>query len=329
VLFLVACQPYYHEQSKDFTMPFIAEAFPLADSIRNPNETRIKQILLGKALFFDPILSRDSSISCGSCHLPAFAFSDTLALSKGIGGAIGRRNTPALFNLSFHQFFFLDGGVHFFSSVAMAPLDSKIEMDFNIQALTYRLRASKYYTNQFMSVFGRIPDPSSILNALSSFQLSLISANSPYDSWLYLNDSLALSKPALLGKELFFSHRLACGECHAGPNFNDNLFHNIGLENKSNPDTGRARISMNWADYGKFKTPSLRNLSFTAPYMHDGRFGSLEQVIDYYNQGGDGFEGQDERIKALSLTETEKKALIAFLRSLNDSIFVNHPDYRP
>jgi cytochrome c peroxidase len=325
---LLACED--RETPKGtISLPEIPANFPIPDSIRFLSEQSIHQIELGRALFYDPGLSRDSSVSCASCHKQALAFGDGLAFSVGAHGGSGRRNAPPLFNLFYPQLFFKDGGIPRLEEVAMAPMDDHHELDLPLQDLSLRLRTSTFYVDEIKRIYNREPDPYSITRALMWFQLSLVSANSRYDDYQYREQQGTLTAQEQSGLDLFFSERTQCASCHSGPNFTDFQFHNVGLNMEAHLDTGRARITNNPADFARFKTPSLRNLGFSAPYMHDGRYSNLEQVLAYYNGGGDGYPGQDPRIKPLGLTEKELEDLEAFLYSLNDSVFVSHAAYQP
>lgn len=328
LLALLACEDR-KAKYVTFSLPEVPENFPLPDSIRFLSEQSKKQIELGKALFYDRGLSRDSTVSCASCHKQALAFGDGLAFSVGAHGGAGRRNAPPLFNLFYRQLFFKDGGIPRLEEVAMAPMDDHHELDLPLQELSMRLRTSTFYVDEIKRIYNREPDPYSITRALMWFQLSLVSANSRYDDYQYREQQGTLTAQEQSGLDLFFSERTQCASCHSGPNFTDFQFHNVGLNLEAHLDTGRARITNNPADFGKFKTPSLRNLGFSAPYMHDGRFFSLQQVLAYYNIGGDGYPKQDPRIKPLGLTQKELDDLEAFLHTLNDSIFVSHAAYQP
>lgn len=328
LLVLLACENQKVVQVH-FSLPDIPENFPIPDSIRFLSEQNQKQIELGRALFYDRGLSRDSSVSCASCHKQALAFGDGLAFSVGAHGGSGRRNAPPLFNLFYPQLFFKDGGIPRLEEVAMAPMDDHHELDLPLQELSLRLRTSTFYVDEIKQIYNREPDPYSITRALMWFQLSLVSANSRYDDYQYRDKKEVLNAQERMGLDLFLSAHTQCASCHSGPNFTDFQFYNVGSHMEVHLDTGRARITNNPADFARFKTPSLRNLGFSAPYMHDGRYSSLEQVLVYYNGGGDGYPGQDPRIKPLGLTERELESLEAFLHSLNDSVFVNHAAYQP
>lgn len=324
---LLACDGQ-QEVASTFVLPDVPAAFPLPDSIRFPSEHNKRQIELGKALFYDRSLSRDSSVSCASCHKQALAFGDGIPFSVGAYGGQGRRNAPPLFNLFFPQPFFKDGGIPRLEEVAMAPMDDHHELDLPLQELSLRLRNNAFYVKQVQEIYAREPDPYSITRALMWFQLSLVSANSKYDAYKY-HSKQVLQASEIRGMELFFSDRTQCATCHSGVNFTDFQFHNVGLSMEAQLDTGRARISNRAEDFAKFKTSSLRNLGFSAPYMHDGRYNSLSEVLVYYNKGGDGYHGQDARIKPLGLTTAELHDLEQFLLTLNDSSFVTHSAYQP
>ncbi len=327
LLAVIACESQ-PKSPASFRLPEIPTEFPLPDSIRFLSEHNRSQIELGRALFYDRGLSRDSSVSCASCHKQALAFGDGLPFSTGAHGGQGKRNAPPLFNLFFQQPFFKDGGIPRLEEVAMAPMDDHHELDLPLQELSIRLRTSDFYVSEIENIYQRQPDPFSITRALMWFQLSLVSANSKYDHYLY-KSTQSLSASESRGEALFFSDRTQCASCHTGVNFTDFQFHNIGLNMAAHLDTGRARISNRVEDFAKFKTSSLRNLGFSAPYMHDGRFNSLSEVLAYYNRGGDGYPGQDSRIKPLGLSPSELQDLEQFLHALNDSTFVKHPAYQP
>ncbi len=284
------------------------------------------QIILGRTLFYDPIVSRDSSLSCGSCHVASAAFGDRLQLSRGIDQQTsGLRNTPPLFNLFWRSSFFRDGGIPRLEQVALAPMQNHRELDLPLEELTMRLRANSFYKKRFAEVYDQEADPYTITRALAWFQRSLVSLSSPFDAWQA--GKAELSAEAKAGWELFQQDRLACQACHPAPAFSDDLFHHLGLASEG-IDTGRAQISYNWDDFGKFRTPSLRNLSFSSPYMHDGSFQSLEEVIGYFNAGGKNHPLKHPAIQPLGLTDKEQRQLIAFLRSLDDSIFITWPAYQ-
>jgi len=307
----------------------IPEAYPLPDSLRNPNGFERDRMTLGQKLFFDKRLSADGSISCASCHKARYAFGDSSSFSRGMAGYATRRNTPPLFNLFRQIRFFRDGGVARLSEVALSPMNEAHELNLPIDTLVRRLRTLPEYVREFDKIYNRLPDPFTITQALMGYQLSLLSASSRYDQYSYQSDSTALSPAALRGMRLFFSDATHCRSCHTGPDFTDGLFHRNGLTDAGRPDTGRARISMSWGDYARFRTPSLRNLSFSAPYMHDGRFNTIPEVLEHYNRMYQKMEPitlqSDLPQIGRELSVEELRDLSAFLEHLNDSIFVNTP----
>lgn len=326
LLAIAGCAPNGNEPN--YEIAAVPEKFPLPDSIRHLSKEAKVQALLGKKLFFDPALSSSGNFSCASCHIPQQAFSGGMERNVGENEGRGRRNTPALFNLWWHPLFFADGGIPRLSEVALAPLANAHELNLPIDTLVRKLRKMEDYRKDFNKVFGKEPDPYGLTRALMWYQLSLISANSAFDKWYYGNAESAITTSAKRGYALFMSKRTLCASCHVPPFFADGLFHHIGYENKSEPDTGRARISLQNGDFGKIKTPSLRNLAFTAPYMHDGAMDSLETVLDYYNKGGHDHPSKDKRIKPLGLNESELQDLRNFLLSLSDTSFTLHRFYQ-
>ena len=304
----------------------IPKAYPLPDSLRNPDELAVAQIRLGQQLFFDKRLSADAGIACAGCHKPEYAFGDNLPLSAGKDGMAMRRNTPPLFNLWRHNRFFRDGGVSRLSEVALSAMNEVHELNLPIDTLVRRLRALPEYVRAFQETYRRPPDPYTVTQALMRYQQSLISADSPYDRYRYRSDSTALSTAARRGMQLYFSDATHCKTCHAGPDFTDGLFHHNGIPEGAMPDTGRARITMRWIDYARFRTPSLRNLSYTAPYMHDGRYSTLMEVLQHYNRTFNQTRGEshpiDLPLTGRNLTEGELNDLQAFLLHLNDSSFI-------
>jgi cytochrome c peroxidase len=310
---------------QDFELP-PTNNYILPDSLSKLSPTHQVQAILGRTLFYDPIVSRDSSMSCGSCHMAAAAFGDRLQISRGIyQKAAGVRNTPPLFNLFWRSGFFRDGGIPRLEQVALAPMQNHDELDLPLEELTLRLRQNQAYLKSFQEVYGLEPDPYTITRAFAWFQRSLISLNSPFDAWQAGRGEL--SEDAKAGWALFQGERLNCQGCHPAPAFSDDQFHHIGLASEG-IDTGRAQISYEWDDFGKFRTPSLRNLSFTSPYMHDGSIASLEEVVAYFNRGGDAHQLKHPNIRPLGLSVLEQKQLIAFLKSLDDSVFTQWPAYQ-
>lgn len=297
--------------------PFPSETFPALTE---------EGIALGKMLFHDPVLSGDSSIACSSCHFPERAFGDSVAFSKGGFGAFPTlRNTPPLFNLAWQKAFFWDGGAKNLESQTFGPIQHPHEMAGNLKEIIATLQNKETYKKAFQKAFGEDTITSSALTrALAQYQRSLISAGSRYDRWKV--GEATLDETELAGLNLFQNY---CSNCHNPPLFTDFAYHNIGLDSLYPPDEegiylGRFRISYDSADLGAYKTPSLRNLAFTYPYMHDGRFQTLEEVINHFS--GNHIHGRhvSEQLppSGFPLDEKKKKALMAFLNTLNDSSFV-------
>ncbi len=291
------------------------------------NQLTEKRVELGKMLFFDKALSRDSSVSCGSCHLQLHAFSDVVSISSGIEGRKGMRNSTPLFNLGYHPYFFADGGVPTLELQILAPVQDENEMDHSFPLAVERLAQNPRYQELARIAYNRDFDAFVLTRSLAAFERTLVSGSSGYDS--YLNGrGHGFSASAKRGLLLFESGRLGCRGCHGGFNFTDYSFQNNGLY-EAYADSGRMRVTAQEADRDKFKVPSLRNVALTAPYMHDGSIGSLEKVIEHYNSGGANHPQKDGSIMPLHLTNQEKTDLLEFLHSLTDERFITDPRYAP
>lgn len=319
---LAGCQNSTQKQAYALELP---SHFPAPEYNYARNPVSKEGIALGRKLFFDPILSKDSSISCGSCHHKPQAFADAgKQLSNGIHQQKTKRNTPGLFNLLWHKEFFADGGVTHFEFIPLAPLVNRQEMQGDLGELLRRLRGNTQYQADFAKAFGTDSLQSKhVLYALAQFTGTLISANAKYDRYVLGKTNLSLTEKQ--GLNIF---NKKCESCHSTQNqlFTDLSYRNIGLDSIS-ADVGRYRITENDKDRGLFKVPSLRNVMLTPPYMHDGRFGTLPQVFKHYNQGVKNAAGLDTTLKkrqrlGIPLTLAEQKALTAFLHTLTDSSFV-------
>ena len=282
---------------------------------------------LGKKLFYDKVMSRNETVSCASCHLATYAFSDTVALSPGVDNAPGVRNAPSLANVAYHPYYTREGGVPTLEMQVLVPIQEHNEFDFNIIEIADRLKSNPEYQKLSQEAYGREPDYYVIVRALATFERSIISGNSRFDQYFYQGIHSALTEQELAGMELFNSERTNCSSCHSGFNFSNYTFQNNGLY-KEYADQGRFRLTNVVADRGLFKVPSLRNVAVTGPYMHDGSLSSLEEVIDHYNSGGKTHPNKNEMIRPLTLTETEQAELVAFLRSLTDDEFINNKKFR-
>ena len=294
----------------------------------NKNDTfkePLSEADLGKLLFFDPILSSDSSISCASCHKPQFAFADSLEFSLGVGGKSGTRNTPSAMNQSSRNFMFWDGRNETLEEQAAGPIEKPIEMNLPMSELINRLYKHKYYNVFFMKIYGKQPNRENITQALAEYERTLETNNTAFDDFMSKDDTTEFSQSAQRGQKIF-NVKGKCFDCHFGPDFTTDLFRNIGLFNgKDLNDSGRFVVTRKLSDLGKFKTPGLRNIAMTAPYMHNGMHKTLREVIDYYDVPDKFIKNSINRDtllnKPLGLTETEKKDLENFLLSLSDRRF--------
>ena len=278
------------------------------------------KITLGAKLFYDPLLSSDSTLSCSSCHLPQFAFTDRRKKSIGVTGKPTVRNSPALINMAYHPYLMFDGGIPTLELQPVAPIMHPDEMGFDLFKAADRLNKIQDYIELSQKAFGEPVNAKNMAYALAAFQRDLLSYQSPYDMFLQGNES-ALSEKQKRGKTLFFSDSLNCAACHGGFNFTDFNFYNIGLYSEYS-DKGRQKVTENPLDNGKFKTPTLRNIGLTAPYMHDGSLIILWEVIEFKMSGGQAHPNKSEKLHPFVLSIADKKALQEFLYSLTDHNFV-------
>jgi cytochrome c peroxidase len=318
ILVLVGCRKDPGFPVEELNSPFPLElpiGFPFPD-IPADNPLTTASVELGKALFFDPRLSRDGSISCASCHLPELAFSDGVPVSIGIEGRVGVRNSPSLGNVAYHANFFRDGGVPTLEQQVIAPIHDPLEMDHDIQMAAAALSEVEPYKRLSMLAYGRPFDAWVLSRALANYERTLISGWSRWDRWMN-GDAAAMTEAEVRGWQLFSSEELNCTACHGGFDFSDHGFHNIGQYLEYN-DPGRERITLAPGDIGKFKTPSLRNVARTAPYMHNGALATLEDVVDHFASGGSAHPNRSPLLQTFVLEAQEKADLLAFLNALND-----------
>lgn len=268
-------------------------------------------VQIGETLFFGSFLSLDSSISCSSCHLPAFAFADTSKVSKGVHGQVGFRNTPSIFNLSEKEHFFMEGGVRSLSRATLGPMLTEEEMSLQAPELLERIASDNELHQQFVLAYGEDYEYRDVVDALVRYQLSLKSKDAEWDEFTHNSSGDELW---IRGKALFQSDSLNCSSCHPAPAFRDNSFHDLGLPLNDPVDYGRGRFTFDSTDYYKFSTPSLRNAELTAPYMHDGSLETLDEVIRWYEQGG--VRTPNDLSTRFSLKDEDRKALLRFLESL-------------
>ncbi len=283
---------------------------------------------LGKKLFNEKILSKDSTVSCASCHIPALGFADSISFSIGIGGMPTLRNTPSVLNMLHRPYFFWDGRAQSLEEQSLMPIAHKNEMGLPVSEAVQRLRANKIYKNLFLKIFGTLPTVKTLSLALAAFEKTLETDNSKFD--YSLNDETPLTDSEERGRKLFIGDKAKCFDCHMGPDFTDDDFKNIGLYDGINlTDKGRFTVTNNQNDLGKFKTPGLRNIAITAPYMHNGMFKTLEEVIDYYDNPYAVVKNPiniDNTFKtSLGLTAQEKADLVHFLQTLTDKNYVKTP----
>ncbi|HOY49341.1 MAG TPA: cytochrome c peroxidase [Flavobacteriales bacterium] len=296
------------------------------------NPLTVEGIALGKKLFFDPILSGDNSISCGTCHLQEFGFTDSLRqFSKGIDHIEGTRNSMPLINLGWERNFFWDGGASNLESQVAGPITNPVEMHETLANAVAELNAHPEYPALFKKAFGsEIVNTANVMKAIAQFERTLISGNSRFDKYMQLG--IPLTEQELRGRDVFISFfKGDCVHCHVmGSTFTDHEFRNNGLDTFS-VDLGRGRITLNPSDNGKFKTPGLRNIAVTAPYMHDGRFATLEEVINHYNNGIQPHPNLDPRLVDTQpgrMSEQDVEDIIAFLHTLTDEEFLTNPAFK-
>jgi cytochrome c peroxidase len=327
-----ACNDLDDNYQEPLPLVLVPGNFPeFADSKTNPLTS--DGVLLGKKLFFDKRLSGNNQVSCGTCHQQSLAFSDGFALTRqGISGNALERNSPALMNLAWaNNGLFWDGGSTNLESQAFAPLAHTDEMHQNLDELLEELNADADYPTMFQKAFGKAINQADIVKAIAQFERTLISSNSKYDKYVRGESGGILDQEELAGLKLAEQF---CFSCHAGPLMTDNLYHNNGIDNDFSDDSelmmrrGRARITGSSEDLGKFRTPTLRNTEKTGPYMHDGRFGTLEKVLEHYSKGVLSSPTLDPLLRkngdlGIPLSETEKKQLIAFLKTLTDYEYIN------
>ncbi|MBC3538351.1 cytochrome-c peroxidase [Rufibacter sediminis] len=282
---------------------------------------------LGRALFYDPILSKDGSVSCGSCHRQEAAFADPGSpVTQGVGGKEGSRNTPALANLRWSRAFFWDGGGNHLELVPLAPITNPLEMGENLSSVIRKLNRDPEYVQAFRKAFQHRDTVNSqqLFRALAQFMGELVSAGSPYDQFQN-GKAEALTPEQKKGLVVF---KGKCGTCHQPGLFTDHSFRNNGLDADTPQDTGRHLVTESPTDVGRFKVPSLRNVALTSPYMHDGRFGTLQQVLEHYDTGVRRSATLDPALDGptpgIQLSQAEKRQLLAFLQSLTDQSFIGN-----
>ncbi|WP_346238389.1 cytochrome-c peroxidase [Niabella insulamsoli] len=288
------------------------------------NEVTKDGFELGRKLFYEPRLSRNNTISCGSCHIQSAAFTQHgHDVSHGIDDRLGRRNSPPIMNLAWTPLYMWDGGVFDLDLQPIVPITAHEEMDESVSNVIAKLQNHSAYPALFKKAFGSDQiTTANFTKALSQFMIMCISAETKYDSVVQHLGNAAFTAQEEAGYRLVQQH---CGGCHKEPLFTDNSFRDNGIGAGANNDQGRYEVTLNESDKYKFKVPSLRNLAYSAPYMHDGRFIRLDAVIDHYSEIKGSVDSDPLLRNGLSLNAAEKEKILAFLNTLNDQNFVNNP----
>lgn len=281
------------------------------------NPYTVEKAELGKLLYFDKRLSADNSVSCASCHAPQYAYTDGAAVSTGIRGQKGGRSAPTVINRAYSLAQFWDGRAGSLEAQAVGPMENPIEMGNTHAAVVSALKGIAGYRTMFAKVFGSGDITiDQVAKAIATFERTVLSGDSAYDRY-QAGRKQAMTARQVRGMKVFFD-KAKCDQCHEGVNFTSNSYHNLGVGmDKPDPDLGRYVVTKNEADWGVFKTPTLRDIARTAPYMHDGSLKTLDEVVEYYDKGGIANKNLDEKIKPLHLSVEEKKSLVAFLEALN------------
>ncbi|HWB32105.1 MAG TPA: cytochrome c peroxidase [Acidobacteriaceae bacterium] len=297
--------------------------------IPKDNPPTAASIALGRRLFYDTRLSLDNTVACASCHSPATAFADPRPVSIGVGGAPGVRNAPTVLDAAYLPVQFWDGRAASLEQQSASPMVNPVEMDQNHNALVFRLNADPNYRKLAQAAFGSpMLDMTRVEKALASFERTLLSGDSPFDRYQYGGDKSALTPAQVRGLAVFLDpNRGNCAVCHTiGPRsalFTDGKFHNLGVgvrDDGSFADTGRAQITGNPADTGAFRTPTLRNVALTAPYMHDGSERTLQQAVDFYAGKGNSNPYLDKEMLKIHLSGQDRADLVEFLKSLTGTM---------
>ena len=289
---------------------------PTATPIPATNLNYRAKIELGKQLYFDGRLSRNNQVSCAFCHNPFVGFADPRQVSIGVDGKPGGRQSPTVYNTAFNPIQFWDGRAGSLEEQAIGPIQNPVEMAETHENVVAKLRKIKGYQQQFREVFGAEVNLQGIAEAIAAFERTVVSTNSPFDKYV-MGDAKAMDEAAVRGMALF-KGKARCLLCHNGPNFTDNQFHNLGVPQVGplKEDLGRYNVTWQERDRGAFKTPTLRSVTETAPYMHDGAFKTLEEVIDFLDGGGGQNPTLSPLVKPLGLTKDEKADLLVFLKAL-------------
>ncbi len=275
-----------------------------------------EEVALGRRLFFDPVLSLDRTVACASCHRPEYAFADNRRFSPGLGGRETTRNSPSLLNKALSRDVLWDGRAATLEEQALIPIDHPDEMGLGVDRALERLAGDAEYAAQFREAYGRSVDAAALGSAIASFVRGLTAGDSPVDKFRN-GDVAALTAPEEAGLWIY-EGKGRCWRCHNGPNFSDESFHNTGVgTSDGTPEEARFAITGDAGDHGLFRTPGLRMLTQTAPYMHDGSLATLEEVVEFYRRGGNPNSHLSDRIAPVALTDAEASNLVAFLKALS------------
>lgn len=271
-----------------------------------------EKVELGKMLFYDPRLSGDNDRSCATCHAPALGWGDGRSLFQTIDGEDGPRHSPTIINAAYFKSLFWDGRADSLKEQVLGPISSPIEMNQNLDDLAEELKAVDGYPELFEEAFGEDITIENIAKAIAAFERTIVMNDTRFNEFLD-GDYDAMTEQEIHGMELF-AGKARCISCHNGPAFSDHLFHNVGIESD---DEGRKEVTGLNADDGAFRTPGLYGIAHHPPYMHDGSLETLEEVIDFYDRGGDDHPNKSPIIHELNLSDEEKEALLAFLHVLS------------
>jgi cytochrome c peroxidase len=277
------------------------------------------KVALGSQLFFDPRLSSDGTISCATCHDPQMAWANHNAVDTGIQGRKGTRNSGTILDAAYMDFQFWDGRARTLEEQALGPIHNPVEMGETLDNVVRKLNAIDGYRTQFRAVFGGDVTADGIAKAIAAFERTVLSGPSPYDRYR-AGEKSAMPEAAVRGMRLF-NGKARCRMCHGGPMFSDHGFHNLGVGmDRPQPDIGREAVTKLARDRGRFKTPSLRNVALTWPYMHDGSVRTLDDVVEFYDRGGVKNPVLDIFVIPLDLTDDESEDLVAFLEALTGTL---------
>ncbi len=294
----------------------------LPPPVPEDNQMTVARIELGRELFYDPVLSVDTSINCATCHQPVNGLANPQPVMRGVFGRLGFRNTPTLTQVAYSPYFFVEGGSPTLEMQVLGPIENHDEFGFNAAELYERFKTHDRYNQLAIKAYGRPMDLWVLTRSIAAFERTMVSSHSPFDDYFYRGDSTAMTPQQIRGWELFASDRTNCSSCHSGFPFSTYEFENIGLYEEYK-DLGLARRTILDKDVGKVKVPTLRNVARTAPYMHDGSIRTLIGAVKHFNDGGVGHPNQSELIRPLKLSQDEIADLVAFLHALTDTALLS------